>query len=149
MENLREQIVKLAKEWANAKVPYRHRGHTRMGCDCSGLLVGIMQELGYLKDFVMPTYPMDWNLHGFRYKHNYIVDYISKYAHKIENKDMQPGDVILFKYAKVICHTGIYIGNGLFVHSYILRPVCYATIINSPYTERLEEVWRIDVEKFK
>jgi len=147
MKNIQEQIAEKAKEWANDKVRYKHRGHTRNGCDCSGLLVGVMRELGYLKNFKMPNYPVDWNLHGFKYKHNYLTEKICKYAYKIPMNEKQPGDVLLFKYLKVICHSGIYVGNELFVHSYVLRPVCYGTLRNSRYGKWLEEVWRVDERK--
>lgn len=142
--NLQEQMAKKAKELANLKIPYKHRGKTRRGCDCSGLLILIMNELGYLQNFKLPKYPIDWNLHSFAYKHNYLTEYIAKYASQVEKDDRQPGDVLLFKYAKVICHSGIFVGNGLFVHSYILRPVSFATLNSSRWNNRLEEVWRID-----
>ena len=142
--SIQEEIVEKAKEWADEKVKYQHRGLTRAGCDCSGLLIGIMRELGHLKKFVYPLYPRDWNLHGFARKHNYITQYISKYANQVRKENRQPGDVLLFKYAKVICHTGIYIGNNLFIHSLILTYVKYGTLKNSPYSHRLIEVWRVD-----
>lgn len=147
MKNLQEQIAEKAKEWAKLRVSYKHRGHSRKGCDCSGLLIGIVQELGYLKNFVYPKYPPDWNLHSFKHKHNYITEYIGRYAHQIPKNDRQPGDILLFKYARIICHTGIYVGDGLFIHSYLLRPVCYVTLNNSLYGKRLIEVWRIDERK--
>jgi len=146
---LQQQIVEVARKWADAKVSYKHRGKTMKGCDCSGLLIGIINELGYLKNFKVPVYPPDWNLHGFAFKHNYITDYISKYANKVEIEDKQPGDVLLFKYFHVICHSGIYIGNDLFIHSYILRHVWYGTLKNSPYSDRLVEVWRLDLKKME
>jgi len=142
--SIQEKVAGKAKEWADEKVKYRHRGVTRTGCDCSGLLIGIMRELGYLKNFIYPVYPLDWNLHGFVKKHNYITEYIGKYANQIEKETKQPGDILLFKYVKVICHTGIYIGHDLFVHSVIGSRVRYGTLKNSPYSHRLIEVWRID-----
>ncbi|GAH75445.1 unnamed protein product, partial [marine sediment metagenome] len=42
------EIAEEARKWADAKVPYRHRGVTNEGCDCSGLLIGVMQKLGCL-----------------------------------------------------------------------------------------------------
>lgn len=144
---IQEQIATIAREWADAKVRYKHRGLTRLGCDCSGLLIGVIRELGYLKKFVYPLYPLDWNLHGFKHKHNYITEYISRYAHQVEKENRQPGDILLFKYKKVICHTGIYVGDGLFVHSYTRYPVGYATLNNSVYGKNLVEVWRIDIER--
>ncbi len=144
MLSIQEKVSERAKEWADEKVRYRHRGLTRGGCDCSGLLIGIIRELGYLKKLIYPVYPVDWNLHGFVKKHNYITEYIGRYANKIEKEMRQPGDILLFKYAKVICHTGIYIGNDLFVHSVIRSHVRYGTLKKSPYSNRLVEVWRID-----
>lgn len=144
MQTIQKQIAEKAREWADEKVKYCHRGLTRRGCDCSGLLIGIMRELGYFKKFVYPLYPLDWNLHGFARKHNYITQYIQKYAHRVDKGNKEPGDILLFKFAKIICHTGIYIENDLFVHSTIGSRVRYGTLKNSPYTHQLIEVWRID-----
>ncbi len=144
-QKLKTRLCNTAKTWIG--VPYEHRGTTRNGCDCSGLLIGVMRELGYLKDFVYPSYPRDWCLHSFVRKHNYITKYIRKYANQVAISGKQLGDILLFRYAKVICHTGIYVGKDLFIHSYLFRPVSYGTLKNSPYSNRLMEVWRIDEGK--
>jgi len=141
----REMIVVKAREWADLRVKYQHRGVTRGGCDCSGLPVGILKELGFLQDFVMPCYPPDWNLHNAKF--NYLLDYVNKLADEIPINERQPGDLLLFRFGKQISHAGIYIGDDTFVHCYATNGVWYGVLKNSPWGKRLVSAWRLDENK--
>jgi len=147
MTYLQQQIVDRAREWADKAVPYLHRGHSEAGVDCSGLLVGIIQSLGYLKDFEMPLYPFDWNLHDC--KHNFLLEYLPVYCVKVSILDMDPGDILLFRFGKQVSHAGILLNDkdGLFVHCYYPRGTGYATLQSMKWGSRLVEVWRIDEAK--
>ena len=53
-----DEIVAAARGWIGT--PYRHRAATRgAGCDCLGLLVGVMRELGHAPP-ELPHYGADW-----------------------------------------------------------------------------------------
>lgn len=45
-------IARTASGWLG--VPYRHQGRSRYGCDCAGLVVGVLAELGV--DLRLPAY---------------------------------------------------------------------------------------------
>lgn len=162
--SLQTDIAVEAQKWANLKVRYIHRGITLKGCDCSGLLVGILKNLGYLVNFVMPAYPFDWNMHDC--KHNYLTEFIPLYCDlvwtrpeenkknkkkiKINWRNFKPGDVLLFKYGKVISHAGILIDeSGLFAHCYFPVGTKYSTLIGAKWNSRLVEVWRVNEGKVK
>jgi len=142
---IQQDIAAEAKVWADLKVPYRHRGISKAGCDCSGLLVGILKSLGYLQHFAMPAYSPDWNLNNP--KHNYLLEYIRKYAYQVSKEDKKPGDVLLFTFGKFISHAGIFLGGNLFVHCYLDRHCWYGTLKNSKWGKRFVEVWRLDPSK--
>ena len=110
---LNEEIIKEAKTWLGVK--YQHRSATKFGCDCTGLIIGIMQELGHLKSYKLRNYPIDWNLHGGA--DNHITEQLEKVADKVTT-GFKPGDIVLFKFKlqKFVAHIGIAVGDGQFIH---------------------------------
>jgi cell wall-associated NlpC family hydrolase len=102
---LQDYIARRAEEFAEKKVPYRHRGTTEQGCDCTGLLIAIVRSLGYLAKYTLPWYARDWNLHSNRGDH--LSDQIGKFADAIPKSQSRPGDVLLFKFGKCIAHAAV------------------------------------------
>ncbi|MCE5185070.1 MAG: NlpC/P60 family protein [Planctomycetaceae bacterium] len=135
---LKKSIAENAVTWKG--VVYQHRGYTRGGCDCTGLLIGILQELGFVRDYQLRKYPMDWNLHAGA--GNYIVDELSKFAAPVTLP--QPGDIALFRFGRCIAHVGIVLGKGTFIHSHINAGACgISSLYNSPWTKRLAGFYEI------
>jgi cell wall-associated NlpC family hydrolase len=142
--SLNDDIARIAKEWADAKVRYRHRGTSKEGVDCTGLLIGVIKSLGGLQDFELPYYPEDWQQHSFC--HNYIEELVPKYADKVDSPI--PGDILLFRMFKIICHVGIFVDDDLFVHAYLAKKhVWYAKLSGSTWERHLNSVWRPDRER--
>jgi len=110
-KELRKKIASLAAEYADEKVPYVHRGTSRRGCDCTGLLVAVIQELGYLSDYVLREYPPDWNVHAGA--SNQIIEELSKYADEIPRQKAATGDVAVMRFGRCPAHCGIIITDNL------------------------------------
>ena len=152
MHDFTYQFVKEVRRWADAKVPYRHRGVSMAGCDCTGLLIGVLQSLGYFKNYSLRNYPIDWNLHAKA--DDYLECEICKIANAIKNNDIQTGDIILFTFGKCVAHLGVVVdaSSYLFVHQHRnARHTVYSTLRNSPWGARIAKVYRIDtvrLEKF-
>lgn len=143
-QELRIQFCKVAKEWKDLKVVYEHRGTTRKGCDCTGLIIGILQELGYMRNYKLRKYAPDWNLHAGA--DNHIVDEIEKVADKIETPDI--GDVVLLKFGRCVAHVGVVIEQGLFVHCFVDSKKCtVSSLWNSRWTKRIHAFYRFDGNK--
>jgi len=108
------EIVQEAETWLGVK--YQHRSCSKFGCDCTGLIVGVMKSLGHIKDYTLRNYPKDWNMHAMA--DNHIEEEISKFADKV-SKPVQ-GDIVLFKFKhqKFVAHIGILLEDGLFIHSW-------------------------------
>jgi len=128
-------------------VQYEHRGATRNGCDCTGLPIGALREMGYLKDYKIRSYPIQWNLHAKA--DNYIVEEISKVADEITKPDI--GDLVLFHFGKkrkCVAHVGVIIENGLFVHCHKTSRVCIVSSLwNSRWTKRISGFYRLNEVK--
>lgn len=137
-------FAEIAKQWIGVK--YIHRGFTRKGCDCSGFIVGIIKEMGFLKRFTMPIYSIDWNLH--KPSTNYLVEYLKRFCVKTEGIP-QIGDLVVFKFGKHISHIGILVADKTFIHCYQGVGVKYGTLNPGQWEKRVDSFWRIDIEKLK
>jgi hypothetical protein len=94
-----EDVVQMAK--ANLGVPYRYGGISpKTGFDCSGLVCWSFEQVGVK----VPRIARDQLKAGV----------------KVESRDqLRPGDIVVFKGTRSRSgwHSGIYSGNGKFVHS--------------------------------
>lgn len=136
-----EWFAELAKQWVG--VPYLHRGCTRKGCDCSGLIVGILKEMGFLEKFKMPVYPMDWNLHSTN--PNYLQEYLGQYCYQVEQPEV--GDLVVFKFRNCLSHIGIIIDDKIFIHCYQGAGTKYGTLNPGQWSKRVAGYWRIEEDR--
>ena len=146
---LDKQIAAIAEQYAAAKVPYRHRGTSRRGCDCTGLIIGILQELGFLRDFVLRPYPPDWNLHSGA--GNQIIDELERVGDRVNKDESRPGDVAVIHWGRCPAHCGV-ICHGprrpMMVHAFYTAGRCqYAMLENSPWSKRWRRTYRISEDK--
>ena len=139
---LKKHIVKTALLWRG--VPYQHRGTTKAGCDWTGLIIGVLQELGYLKGYILRKYAKDWNLHAGA--DDYLIREISKIAVPVLTP--APGDIVLFKFGQCVAHAGIVIDKGLFIHSHVNARKCdISRLHNSPWTKRISGFYQIQEDR--
>ncbi len=94
-------------------VPYLFGGQSRSGMDCSGFVRQVYSEA-----------------EGVQLPHNAAA--ISRYGKEIAKSDLEPGDLLFFRGIFFIEHTGIYMGNGYFIHSQSGVGVNY-TRLDAPY----------------
>lgn len=143
-QELRTRFCNVAKTWKSLSVKYEHRGTTRKGCDCTGLIIGILQELGYIKDYKLRKYPPDWNLHAFADDH--ITEEVVKVAYKIAKPDI--GDLVLFYIGRCVAHIGVVIENDLFIHCHRRSKKCIiSSLWNSQWTKRIVGFYRLNEDK--
>jgi len=136
--------------WAELRVPYRHLGTTRRGCDCSGFIVGVLQELGYAKNYRLRKCLPDWNLH--KESENYVMEEIGYFADEVQLSDIQTGDILIMRFGRSLSHIGVLVDSvsKMFVHVYSTAGcVRKSTLINSPWTKRLEKVYRLNEQKIQ
>lgn len=75
--------------------PYRYGGNTPDGLDCSGLVQYVHKQVG----IVVPRTSK------------------AQYQAGQQSPHLQAGDVLFFRISDKVGHSGVYIGNGRFVHA--------------------------------
>ena len=110
-EERRHALLKYFKGWKG--VSYQYGGTSKRGVDCSGFV-----HLA-LKGALAIDAPRSTEL-------------LSKIRHRINKNKLQAGDIILFKISSKTMHTGIYIGQGQFIHASKSKGVM-ASNLDNPY----------------
>jgi len=109
-----ERVVQIAEQFLG--LPYVYGGSTPAGFDCSGFTSYVFKQMGY-------------NL--YRSSYQQIDNGVP-----VSKSELQPGDLLLFKKpgASRIHHVGIYVGNGMMIHSPQTGDVIkYASIVTGYY----------------
>jgi len=146
MQDVNTNIVTAAKEWASAKVCFRHRGISRSGCDCSGFFVGILKELGYIPKYRLRDYAEDFNLHNGA--DEYLTECLLQLCDTINKKQLVPGNIITFKYGRCVSHLGIIIKPPIFAHAYKWAGrVALSSIQSGEFKKRLAGCYQINMDK--
>lgn len=143
IEELRERVIIEAKKLWNT--PFAHRGRTRFGIDCLGLVYMCFTRAGIpnIKDGDGKVYEPNWYV--FCNKERYL-DNLLNYCEFIEDEPLK-ADIPVFKcYGDIVTHGGIYIGDGDFIH---------APSGNSPHTRKVKidnlyhhRYWKTRFHKF-
>ncbi len=114
--------------------PYRYGGTTKRGVDCSNFVRSILNETAGIR------LPANAQTQALLFEPIYEID------------ELRFGDLIFFAgrnyRAKRIGHVGIYLGNGIFVHSSTHRGVVVTHISESYYTQRYRFGGRLDSKRF-
>ncbi len=111
-----QRVVQIAEQFLG--LPYVYGGSTPAGFDCSGFTSYVFKQLGYTLNRVSADQI-----------HNGVP---------VSKSELMPGDLLLFKKrgASRIHHVGIYVGNGIMIHSPQTGDVIkYASIVNGYYNE--------------
>lgn len=139
-------FVEEALNWIGVK--YRHRGMTKNGCDCTGMIIGMLRSLGFMKDYALRMYPIDWNLNSGA--GNYIMEELGKVSYEIPKQSAAAGDILVFRFGKCMAHVGVMIdpANGKFVHALLTsKKCCFAILKNSVWSKSWEKTFRLDADK--
>ena len=144
MRNVGEQFALEIEKWEEVK--YQHRGSTLQGCDCTGLIIGAIRNLGYMKDYALRIYQPDWNLHNGA--GDYIVKELLLVCDEITKSEVRRGDIIVFQVAKCIDHVGVVIRDSLFIHQFVKAgKVKYGKLKDSQWSRRWKRVFRLNENK--
>ena len=111
-----QRVVQIAEQFLG--LPYVYGGSTPAGFDCSGFTSYVFKQIGYTLNRVS-------------------ADQINNGV-PVSKSELQPGDLLLFKKqgAARIHHVGIYVGDGMMIHSPQTGDVIkYASIVNGYYND--------------
>lgn len=116
----KDRLIQNILSWLGT--PYRYGGSTKSGVDCSNFVRSILNETVGIR------LPANAQTQALLFEPIYEVD------------KLRFGDLIFFSgrnhRAKRIGHVGIYLGNGIFVHSSTHRGVIVTHISESHYAQR-------------
>jgi NlpC/P60 family putative phage cell wall peptidase len=134
------EVVRIARCWIGT--PYRHQGTTRgVGCDCLGLIRGVWRTLYGVEPQEPGPYGMDW---AERSGEERLLDAaIRHFGPPISRRDMQPGDLLLFRWRAGMAakHAGILSGREHFIHAYEQAGVIESALV-SGWEKRIAGVFR-------
>ncbi len=107
-----ESVIDTAESFLGT--PYVWGGTTPKGFDCSGFVQYVFNKNGY--SITRTTYTQ-WDNDGIR----------------IEREDLVPGDLVYFGYGDSPSHVGLYVGDGMMIHSPRTGDVVKYSTIESGY----------------
>lgn len=109
--SMASKIVSTAKKYIG--VPYKWGGTTTKGFDCSGYVQYVFNENGI-------SIPRTSSSQYY------------ELTRKVSKSNLQPGDLVFFNTSgKGVSHVGIYIGDGMFIHSGTTRGVVIAELFGA------------------
>jgi cell wall-associated NlpC family hydrolase len=106
-------------------IRYRFGGTTPAGFDCSGF---VRFMFGKVFDMQLPRSSREMSAIGM----------------KVDRNELKPGDLVFFQNARNrINHVGIFVGNGLFVHSSLSKGITSDRLSENYYDKRFATGVRI------
>lgn len=136
MDNLPNKIVKEALTWLDT--PWQSNQACKgVGVDCIRLILQIYQNVGVNT--------------GKRYNYyrtpvgNSLVNHIDSIPATSESNNLEVGCLLIFYIAKVPHHTGIYLGDGKFIHaSQVSKKVVVATL-GDKWKKRIAKIYKVSI----
>jgi cell wall-associated NlpC family hydrolase len=124
-------------------IPFKSGGRDRNGIDCYGIILLIYKEKKGIQLFDIEKYDSAWGE-----SENYFISNYHKSWEKIEIKELQPFDVILFRIDTIVPqHVGLYTGEGKFIHCMETMPVGISKLNNRPWPSYIDSAYRYKGEK--
>ena len=107
------RVVQVAKQYLG--IPYVYGGSSPSGFDCSGFTSYVYRQLGYEIN---------------RVAHDQLANGVP-----VSKSELKPGDLVMFKRAgnTYVHHVGIYVGDGMMIHSPQTGDVVKFTSITTGY----------------
>lgn len=137
------ELVKHTRTFANVK--FLHRGRTRKGVDCGGLIIASLKELGYETPEMVP--------YGREPKDDSLRQYLIKnVGEPLDKAQIKVGDVALIKFTKEPHHVAL-IGDYILdknsftlIHSYGWIGKVVEHRLDSKWFEKIVEIYRFEIE---
>jgi NlpC/P60 family putative phage cell wall peptidase len=115
MNPMRNRAVAEARRWIGT--PYHHQASLiGVGADCLGLVRGVWRGLYGCDAELPPAYSRDW---AEATAEETLLGAAGRHLRSIEKADMQPGDVLIFRFRSQLPakHAGILVTPDSFVHA--------------------------------
>jgi cell wall-associated NlpC family hydrolase len=132
------EIIDIARTWIDT--PWKHNQYTKgVGVDCVRFLEAIALE----SDVSVPPLPVSYPRVDTT---RTILKYLKEHFTKIPIEQIDITDILLIKVDGLLTHTGIYSGDGYFIHASnhkkIMRVI--ELPLDDTYLRNVHSVWRFD-----
>ena len=117
-------------------LPYKHRGASMDGCDCYGLVKLFYRDVMSVD---LPDYQIMYSDTFDKEECSGVVADVC--GEWIEVDEPSFGSVLTFSIMGAICHVGIHIGDGDFVHSFNGTNSCIESIRDISWNKRLHKAY--------
>ena len=128
----RNELIRIARTWIG--VPFLHRGRSREGIDCGGLLIAVGREIG-LKIDEPNTYSMSPDP-------GVIETSLKRYCTQIEIDSAQAGDILWLSFAGEPRHVGFATDTGL-LHAWAGPGKVVEHTVDSVWKKRVRAAYRL------
>lgn len=112
----------------------------KIGCDCVTFSHSVLFELGCVKPFVWPHYPLRC---GGEEVFQLLCNSIESTSNVLKVNDIQVGDLLVFSTGKTIHHVGIALSQDRFCHCVSGYGVIASCLSDSTFSKRLRVIYRI------
>lgn len=117
-------------------IPYEHRGCDYRGADCYGLVKIFYRDVMNVE---LPDYQ---EMYGFDFNRDECADVIETVCGEwVETTDLSFGSVLTFCIMGAVCHVGLHIGSGDFLHAFNGTASCIESIRDLSWERRLHKVY--------
>jgi hypothetical protein len=142
LSETRQRIVEEALLWQGT--PFAHMQRCKgAGVDCVQIVGGVGIAIGSLTEDqvkVIPFYSLQFHLH--RGNQLLLSTFKTLGFREVPLDQKQPGDVLVFQYARAASHAGIYLGESEFIHVPMTHPKKACVLkLQGDFQERLRKVF--------
>jgi cell wall-associated NlpC family hydrolase len=110
----RAAIVAEALTWEGT--PYMSHARLKgVGVDCALLPASVYEAVGIIPT-INPTYTADWMMHR---DEEQFLSFVLPHAREIPEADLQPGDLVIWKFGRTFSHSAIVIDYPTVLHAVI------------------------------
>lgn len=133
-----EAVIAQARQWIG--VPFLHQGRNRFGCDCTGLFVGLMLELGSSE--LADAAPAAWSRSGLE-----LVPRLSEISREI---DLQPAAIVVVRWPKALqpSHAALYTGSSI-IHATQANGKVVEHAFGKQWMSRTDSIWALPMVAYQ
>jgi cell wall-associated NlpC family hydrolase len=101
----RARILDVATGWE--RTPFHDDANLKgIGVDCAQFVASVYMEAGIVPAFEVPRYQAQWFLHRSEER---LMDFVRSYAREIDEHEVLPGDLVLYRLGRAYAHAAIII----------------------------------------
>jgi hypothetical protein len=96
----RARLISVGRTWL--RTPFHdQQGLKGVGVDCAHLLSEVAAEAGVIEPVEIETYSPQFMLHSGDER---FIGYVTRFAREIEEKDVKPADLVLYRVGRSFAH---------------------------------------------